>query len=953
MVSQKNAPLRLLIITLITILCIFALSSCDINIDDIKDVRLTYDEAGIFVRPDETCEVLRKHINVSVYFKDGTRLEITDYTISGELKNGFCDITVDYHGISRTIKMYINITEMDGSEDGVHVHNMSRWSTDTATCLVNGRSTRKCLICGLNESRVTVSLGHKLENGKCERCSKGASEGLVLDYNVKTKEARVVRIGDCTDTDIVIPAEYEGYPVTKIAERAFADQSQITSVTIPYGVKTIEMEAFLNCTGLKSISFPDSVTLVDEMAFFRCTSLREVEFSNNLTTISPFCFGECDFRTLYIPKSVKTVANNAFQNCHKLAVLVFEDGVERIESLSFFRCKTLASITLPKSIKYIDTSAFQASPAREIVNNSDIKIIPGAGIGMDAYEVHSGENRLINRNNLLFYHHEQSDTYRLVSHVGYDTDIVLPDNIRGSSYEIDSEAFSFRSDITSVTFSNGVTGVGFKAFWECRNIKSLYIPSSVTWLGECAFGGMAGLESFILEANIDHIPAGLLYLNGIINEVKLPENYTSIGESAFTACVFDITLPNTLKRIDNWAFSNSNIINMTIPSSVEHFGDDVFQLNEHIENLKMECKIPAISNFGFKTFSSIPLTPGGVKPMCSSVTEYQGGYYFKVNDNPYAILLTTKSPSLINGDFEVFTIHKDTVSIDVNALDLLDKTTAFLVEEGNSIFTTKNGILYTKEGVCVCYPGLKTETAITVSPTDTQVDASKQNSFIQSFELEGESSHFMVIDGVLYSADGKTLVAYPRGRADESFTVPDGVTTIGERAFYQCAYLKNITIPASVKVISPYAFYESKLLQSVIFAENSSLEVIEEYAFYQMLYLKYDLHLKITLPRSLKRIGQYAFYQTATEITFEAESQLERLENYWIGTLIGSLTIPKSVTRIDYIPYAYSEQKITFEKTDGWYYVLGNMVPVRLDVTDLRRVQEIVNTYTYGYIENR
>lgn len=106
-------------------------------------------------------------------------------------------------------------------------------------------------------------------------------------------------------------------------------------------------------------------------------------------------------------------------------------------------------------------------------------------------------------------------------------------------------------------------------------------------------------------------------------------------------------------------------------------------------------------------------------------------------------------------------------------------------------------------------------------------------------------------DGVIYSADGKTLISFPSDRTGE-FTVPDGVETIGEKAFYQ-SKLTNVVLPDGLKRIGEGAFCESSLTRILL---PESLIEIDRYAFR-------DSALEsIKLNEGLKSIGALAFAHT-------------------------------------------------------------------------------------------
>lgn len=143
---------------------------------------------------------------------------------------------------------------------------------------------------------------------------------------------------------------------------------------------------------------------------------------------------------------------------------------------------------------------------------------------------------------------------------------------------------------------------------------------------------------------------------------------------------------------------------------------------------------------------------------------------------------------------------------------------------------------------------------------------------------------FTSVDGVLYSADGKTIVCFPAGRTGE-FAVSDGVEAIGENAFYG-SRLTKVTLPKGVAKIGSYAFYKSQLTEIIL---PEGLAEIDNYAFA-------DSGLKnIVLPTGLTKIGNSAFSGCQiTEIALP-EGLSEIGLNAFSQTKLTELYLPDSV----------------------------------------------------------
>lgn len=94
----------------------------------------------------------------------------------------------------------------------------------------------------------------------------------------------------------------------------------------------------------------------------------------------------------------------------------------------------------------------------------------------------------------------------------------------------------------------------------------------------------------------------------------------------------------------------------------------------------------------------------------------------------------------------------------------------------------------------------------------------------------------IIVDGICYSSDMKTLISCTELFDDDTFTVPDGVREIRDMAFYASA-VKSVTMADSVKTIGKNAFLRSSI-ESIRFNKNSQLESIKDGAFEDCSFLK-------------------------------------------------------------------------------------------------------------------
>ncbi len=171
------------------------------------------------------------------------------------------------------------------------------------------------------------------------------------------------------------------------------------------------------------------------------------------------------------------------------------------------------------------------------------------------------------------------------------------------------------------------------------------------------------------------------------------------------------------------------------------------------------------------------------------------------------------------------------------------------------------------------------------------------------------SADFTAVDGILYNSGRTELISYPAGKTAAAFTVPDGVTSIGDYSFGYCGNLKSITLPEGVKRIGWNAFTDCTGLESIELPE--SLTEIDGYAFESCSNLK-----SITLPDSITEIDGS---------TFDGCSSLK------------SITIPDSVTEIGEYAFSYCSglKEITIpagvtEIDDSAFYSCGGMTAIEV-----------------------
>lgn len=284
--------------------------------------------------------------------------------------------------------------------------------------------------------------------------------------------------------------EGEDRPVQFIDSLAFANNTTITSVTLPDDLKAIYGGAFSDCTNLSLVDLPDSLDDIGNNAFAN-TGLKEVVIPNSVTQIGYNVYGGCNnlekislsfdfpycqfmsFSQLFkddsnqgaIPTSLKevvvtgsknSIGDYLFADCSSIEKIVLNENVTTIAPYAFSNCSSLKEIVLPNSLQTIgDNSFWRCSSLEEIIIPNSVTTI-----GSNAFDSCSSLKEVVIPNSVT--------TLR-----GTFTQCALLEKVvLGSSFDV----------------------VGHQAFYGCENLTELVIPSSLTAIDDCAFSGCTSLE---------------------------------------------------------------------------------------------------------------------------------------------------------------------------------------------------------------------------------------------------------------------------------------------------------------------------------------------------------------------------------------------------------------------------------------------------------------------------
>ena len=184
-----------------------------------------------------------------------------------------------------------------------------------------------------------------------------------IEYKIENDEATVVSVPNkSTVKKIVIPDEYEGVPVTKIADFSATNLEYVTDFSIGKNVKEIGVWALENNQHITAYNVDDAneyLCDVDGVIYTKdMKTLLFYPLAKDLVDETNDDGSVIKVSQYIIPDGVETIRTKAFYKCYSLTNIQIPDSVKRIEEKAFFRCDKINELRLPQSLEFIGKDAF-------------------------------------------------------------------------------------------------------------------------------------------------------------------------------------------------------------------------------------------------------------------------------------------------------------------------------------------------------------------------------------------------------------------------------------------------------------------------------------------------------------------------------------------------------------------------------------------------------------------
>lgn len=399
----------------------------------------------------------------------------------------------------------------------------------------------------------------------------------------------------------------------------------------------------------------------------------------------------------------------------------------------------------------------------------------------------------------------------VTAYTGQDTIVHVPSRLGGSPViAVASEAFTLKratyspdytvsakyQPITAIYLPEGLKYIEANAFMWMDELETVSLPSTLEYIGESAFM-YTGITSPVLPDGLEYIGSKAFMGCTAIKMVEIPDSVTYLGSAAFSSCsaLAQVRLSSSLTEIDDHTFFSTMLMEVIIPENVTRIGNYAFY-GARIQGVAFENDVAEIGDYAFadNRIANTLYLPSSLVTI--------GEYAFAGNE-------LTEPPRMPEG---------------------LETIGAFAFENSGAYSEVVIPSTVTSIGLCA-FNGVED---------------------FAEYEVNAGNTAYKAMNGILYSVDGKTLVAYPAYKPGTSFTTPASVTGIAEYAFCNNEMLTYLRVSEGVTECGEGAF--SSMQELIELVLPSTLTVIPQSAAYGCQQLQ-----ELTLGANTVNIGEHAF----------------------------------------------------------------------------------------------
>ncbi len=675
--------------------------------------------------------------------------------------------------------------------------------------------------------------------------------------------------------------------------KAFKDCTQITSISIPSSIISVEESAFENCSSLATVTFSDvsKLTTIERNAFINCTSLTSIRLPPLIYKIGYDAFINCSELTSFTVNNALTdIPNNLFKGCTKLTAINFAaSNLQYLSANMFNGCSAITVFTVPLSVKEIRDNCFSdCSNLTQITITNNVDTIGGSVF-----------NNCIKLNKIIFTvpYAFITDVSYIVTNINTNRTANTPDNI---TVTLNNSIFGYECPFSKLIFNENAIGRFITNLKRICNVTVQNIPyaiennRSILYYKYARTNRIVKYPTFLTDTNIVN---NILYNSNqdivnrtfnttyTYNSTELPyaldnkkaynlvvlilaNNVTMISSNAFKESsikIVDVSISNShLTEIGDNAFRQSQLEYFTVPNGLTRLGNNCFD-GTSIKNIAIEnSQITYLNKYCFSNTQLTRIT------IPSTVTEIDEGCF------EYCFSLTSitfsDTSSLTRIGKNAFQNCNLLTSINIALTSLLNNIDDYAFQNCNSL-TTIN-INFTNNS------SLAVSTPLQSSSYRIGLGAFLNCKSLSSVNVAGNTASLLIDKSCFENCINLT-----------SFAFPYLSTFIGDRAFYNAYSLLTFTCGAKLSSIGAEAFYNCKQLSQITITDTVS--EINANAFNNCIENK-SINLGATINSQLSNIGENCF-KNNSKVTAITISNITNL-NFVGFNIFNGIMIPLTVT---------------------------------------------------------
>eukprot|EP00041_Stephanoeca_diplocostata_P031346 m.975366 g.975366 ORF g.975366 m.975366 type:complete len:985 (-) comp23939_c0_seq12:125-3079(-) len=333
---------------------------------------------------------------------------------------------------------------------------------------------------------------------------------------------------------------------------------------------------------------PMNVTSIGFGAYMGCTRLLNISIAQSVTAIETGAFDSCfNLINISLPTELLSIGDGAFIGCSSLSSISIPSSVTVIGEGAFQECPALASIYIPSN--------------STVVSNSALPTCLGFGLRTTGHNNPRGHIQCISCSGKYVISVPSN-----VTSIGVGaffgckhlTRINIPSGVTALNSQALPNCLGFGLQMKTGNFETGAV-----VCIPCAGLTRIQIPDNVTSIGTSAFDGCSSIVEIDISSSVTIIGEGAFYRCTNLINVSLPPSITQVGRSAFYSCIrlTEVRLPPSLSAIAGGTFGEcTSLVRLHFPDTITSIGDFAFQRCYNLTTVVLPPSVTVVGPYAFQ-----------------------------------------------------------------------------------------------------------------------------------------------------------------------------------------------------------------------------------------------------------------------------------------------------------------------------------------------------------------